>query len=58
MKQAKEKKLIADIENLRRRLNCKIDPEKNAPKHCAQRYALSCQLDKLIYQYMKTIYKD
>lgn len=58
MKQAKEKKLLADIENLRRKLNRKIDPKKNAPKRCAQTYTLSCQLDKLICQYMKTLYKN
>jgi hypothetical protein len=57
MKQENEKKLLADIENLRRKLYKKFDPEKNALRHCIQTYTLSCQLDKLIYQYMKTIYR-
>jgi len=53
MKQEDEKKLLADIEKLRRKLNKELDPERNAPKNSQQTYFLSCELDKLINKYMK-----
>lgn len=53
MKHEDEKQLLADIENLRRKLNKEFDLERNVPKSSQQTYFLSCKLDRLINQYMK-----
>lgn len=53
MKQVDEKKLLADIEKLRKKLNKEFDPVRKTPKSSQKTYFLSCELDKLINQYMK-----
>ncbi len=48
-----EKNLISRIEHLRNQLNQNINIPNNRPGTCAKTYALSQELDKLIFQYMK-----
>jgi len=48
-----EKNLISRIEHLRNQLNQNINIPNNRPGICAKTYALSQELDRLIFQYMK-----
>lgn len=53
-----EKCLISRIENLRKQLNQNVVLYNNHFRICAKTYALSIELDKLIYQYMKSFKKS
>lgn len=53
-----EKCLISRIENLRNQLNQKGVLYNSHFTICAKTYALSTELDKLIYQYMKSFKKS
>lgn len=52
-----EKCLISRIENLRNQLNQNAE-YNNHFRICSKTYALSIELDKLIYQYMKAFKKS
>lgn len=45
--------LSTRIENLRCQLNQKVDSCRGRPLTCEKTYALSLELDRLIYEYMK-----
>lgn len=57
MKQENENKLLADIENIRKKLNKEYDPVKIAPPKDRKAYSLSLELDRLINRYMKITLK-
>jgi hypothetical protein len=52
-----EEKLLNRIENLRKQLNKKINVKNNTPQSCPRTYAISRELDRLIYQYMIKYHK-
>ncbi len=54
---SEEKCLISRIENLRKQLNQNTNIPPSRPGTCAKTYALSLELDKLIFQYMKVFQK-
>lgn len=56
-KNYQEEKLLNRIEDLRKQLNKKINVRNNTPKNTPGTYALSKELDRLIYKYMTRYHK-